>query len=123
MIRIGDSVRQLSCSSAVVQSAGKCDEGIVAVLVEPAVGEVGVNGLRHIDEGVVVVVHYHEVLSIVGQETRVEVVFELPSAFDICFCHQVAVEHQIEGQRVLSLRFEQFHVYLSGCGLVAVDDR
>ena len=48
---------------------------------------------------------------------------DLPSAHDIGFRHQLGVEHQVHRQRVLRLRFKQFHIDLTGSGFVPVDDR
>ena len=46
----------------------------------------------------------------------------LPPAFDIRLCHQFGIDHEVERQRVLRLRFEQFDVDLSGDSFVTVDD-
>ena len=49
-------------------------------------------------------------------------IFYFPTAHDVRFSHHIAVEHQIDAQRVLRIGFKQFYVDLSGCRFIAVDD-
>ena len=125
----------LSAAAAVVESAHKSLEGIVVVVVEPSVRHIHVLHFRHVGEGIVVAVHRHITAAVMGQNTRVErlmvvlairvlVLFEgyLPAAHDIRFAHHLAVEHQVDRQRVLYLWLEQFDVDLAGGRFVAVDD-
>ena len=87
-----------------------------------------------------ITIHRHESLLVMRQDTGVErfmmavlimlvvvVMFlffqrDLPSAHDIRFRMQFRIQHQIDGQRVLGLRFEQFDIDLAGSSFITVDD-
>ena len=122
VIRIDNRVRQLSAPSSVVQTAYEGLESIVIVLVEPAVGEVSILHFGHVHKGVVVTVHAYKTSPVVRQDAGIEVVFELPTAHDIGFRHGLGIDHKVDTQRVLGLRFEHFNIDLSGDRFVAVDD-
>jgi len=115
-------VPYLSAATTIVETAHKGLEGIIALLVEPAVSEVGVLGFRHVGKGIVVPVHGHEPAAVMGEHTRIEVVLELPTAHNIGLCHRLGIDHEVKTQRILGIGFEQLHIDLSGGGLIAVND-
>ena len=83
---------------------------------------------RHIYKGVFILIHRHKTLTIVRQESRIEcavlngIVDKLPAAHDIRLRMQFGIEHQIDTQRVLCIRFEQLHIDLSRSSLVSIDN-
>ena len=80
------------------------------MLIHPTVGKVRVLHFRHIDKRVMVTVHRHITAAVVRQDTCMQrlvdvvVTEDLPTAHEVRFRHQFAIDHEVETQRILQLR-------------------